>query len=182
VSTSALAPLITVPCGSLYELQRARCSDSGKRCGPCHNEKSSWLQVVFVGKRLPYVLAAVSADGFLRLWNVKQAQLVAEVQVSQNCSLTAVCVDPGQTHLVVSDSAGFMYTYSIAAWKGGKNKHQVPQLCARLCICPQARCSLLAAAHYMRLLDMTDVANKQRQQILCCHSIIFPNTGHRNVS
>lgn len=71
------------------------------------------------------MLAAVSADGFLRLWNVKLVQLVAEVQVSQDSGLTAVCVDPAQTHLVLSDSAGFMYTYSIAAWKGGKGKCQV---------------------------------------------------------
>ena len=87
------------------------------------------LQVIFLGKRLPYVLAAVSADGFLRLWNVKQVQLVMEVQVSQHCGLTAVCVDPAQTLLVVSDSAGFMYTYNIAAWKGGKGKYQVCFLC-----------------------------------------------------
>lgn len=79
---------------------------------------------MFVGKRLPYVLAAVSADGCLRLWNVKLAQLLAEVQVSRD-SLTAVCVDPAQTHLVAADSAGFMYTYSIAAWKGGKGKQAV---------------------------------------------------------
>lgn len=67
----------------------------------------------------------MSADGFLRLWNVKLVQLVAEVQVSQDSGLTAVCVDPAQTHLVLSDSAGFMYTYTIAAWKGGKGKSQV---------------------------------------------------------
>ncbi len=83
------------------------------------------LQVIFIGKRLPYLLAAVSADGFLRLWNVKQAQLVMEVQVTQDHGLTAVCVDPAQTLLVLSDSAGFMYTYNIAAWKGGKGKYQV---------------------------------------------------------
>ena len=77
------------------------------------------LQVIFIGKRLPYV------DGFLRLWNVKQAQLMMEVQVTQDHGLTAVCVDPAQTLLVVSDSAGFMYTYNIAAWKGGKGKYQV---------------------------------------------------------
>ena len=82
------------------------------------------VQVVFLGKRLPYILAAVSADGCLRLWNVKLAQLLAEVQVSQD-SLTAVCVDPAQTHLVVADSAGFMYIYSIAAWKGFKGKQTV---------------------------------------------------------
>jgi hypothetical protein len=87
------------------------------------------LQVIFIGKRLPYVLAAVSADGFLRLWNVKQAQLVMEVQVTQDHGLTAVCVDPAQTLLVVSDSAGFMYTYNIAAWKGGKGKYQVCVVC-----------------------------------------------------
>lgn len=72
------------------------------------------------------MLAAVSGDGWLRLWNVKLVQLLVEVQVSQDSSLTAVCVDPAQTYLVISDSAGFMYTYSIAAWKGGKSiKHQV---------------------------------------------------------
>lgn len=79
---------------------------------------------MFVGKRLPHVLAAVSADGCLRLWNVKLAQLLAEVKVSRD-SLTAVCVDPAQTHLVAADSAGFMYTYSIDAWKGGKGKQAV---------------------------------------------------------
>ena len=77
-----------------------------------------------MGKRLPYVLAAVSADGCLRLWNVKLAQLLAEVRVSQD-SLTAVCVDPAQTHLVAADSAGFIHTYSIAAWKGAKGKQAV---------------------------------------------------------
>ena len=82
------------------------------------------MQVVFVGKRLPYVLAAVSADGCLRLWNVKLLQLLAEVKVSQD-SLTALCVDPGQTHLVAADSAGFIHTYSIAAWKGSKGKQAV---------------------------------------------------------
>ncbi len=95
-----------------------------------------WLQVIFIGKRLPYVLAAVSADGFLRLWNVKQAQLVMEVQVTQNHGLTAVCVDPAQTLLVVSDSAGFMYTYNIAAWKGGKGKYQVCVTCLQLRLDP----------------------------------------------
>ncbi len=81
--------------------------------------------MVFIGKRLPYVLAAVSADGFLRLWNVKHVQLLTEIEVSQECSLTAVCVDPAQAYLIVSDSAGFVYTYSIGAWKGRSNKHQV---------------------------------------------------------
>jgi len=94
-------------------------------CGHNYQRFVFCLQVTFIGKRLPYVLAAVSADGFLRLWNVKQVQLVMEVQVSQHSGLTAVCVDPAQTLLVVSDSAGFMYTYSIAAWKGGKGKYQV---------------------------------------------------------
>lgn len=77
-----------------------------------------------MGKRLPYVLAAVSADGCLRLWNVKLAQLLAEVRVSQD-SLTGVCVDPAQAHLVAADSAGFIHTYSIAAWKGAKGKPAV---------------------------------------------------------
>ena len=79
---------------------------------------------MFLGKRLPHILAAVSADGCLRLWNVKLMQLLAEVQVSQD-SLTVVCVDPAQTHLVAADSAGFIHTYSIAAWKGGKGKQAV---------------------------------------------------------
>ena len=87
-------------------------------------QQASVLQVVFLGKRLPYILAAVSADGCLRLWNVKLVQLLAEVKVSQD-SVTAVCVDPAQTQLVAADSAGFMYTYSIAAWKGAKGKQAV---------------------------------------------------------
>ncbi|KAL0019122.1 hypothetical protein WJX79_001934 [Trebouxia sp. C0005] len=94
-------------------------------------QERSIEQVMFIGKRLPYVLAAVSADGFLRLWNVKQVQLVMEVQVSQDSGLTAVCVDPAQTLLVVSDSAGFIYTYNIAAWKGGKGKYQGVQSIAQ---------------------------------------------------
>ena len=92
------------------------------------------LQVVFLGKRLPYILAAVSADGCLRLWNVKLMQLLAEIQVSQD-SLTAVCVDPAQTHLVAADSAGFVHTYNIAAWKGAKGKLTVRAL--QSCICLQ---------------------------------------------
>ncbi|KAL3142584.1 hypothetical protein ABBQ38_002902 [Trebouxia sp. C0009 RCD-2024] len=101
-----------------------------KNSGLLHPSPDTASQVVFVGKRLPYVLAAVSADGCLRLWNVKLAQLLAEVQVSRD-SLTAVCVDPAQTHLVAADSAGFMYTYSIAAWKGGKGKQAAIQCTAQ---------------------------------------------------
>ena len=77
-----------------------------------------------MGKSLPYILAEVREDGCLRLWNVKLEQLLAEVQVSQD-SLTAVCADPAQTHLVTADAAGCMYTYSIAAWIGAKGKQAV---------------------------------------------------------
>ena len=100
----------------------------GTRCMSTCPQVVFIAQVVFIGKRLPYVLAAVSADGYLRLWNVKLTHLLAEVQVSQDSSLTAVCVDPFQTHLVVSDSAGFIYTYTIAGWKGSRNNKQVSRL------------------------------------------------------
>ena len=77
------------------------------------------------------MLAAVSADGCLRLWNVKLVQLLAEVKVSQD-SLTTVCVDPAQTHLVAADSAGFIHTFSIAAWKGVAKGKQAVRLPAHL--------------------------------------------------
>ena len=111
--------------------------DSGERHGIALVAPKLWpLQVVFLGKRLPYVLAAVSADGCLRLWNVKLMQLLAEVKISHD-SLTAVCVDPAQTHLVAADSAGFIHTYSIAAWKGAKGKQAVG-LSARCCMLHRA--------------------------------------------
>ena len=90
----------------------------------CTATRSVHLQVLFLGKRLPYILAEATADGCLRLWNVKLVQLLVEVQVSQD-SLSAVCVDPAQTHLFVDDSSGFMYIYTIAAWKGIKGKQTV---------------------------------------------------------
>ena len=82
------------------------------------------VQVLFVGPRLPYVLASVGADGYLRLWNAKQLQLLAQVLVSTD-GLTAVCVDPGQLRLAVADASGNIYIYCIAKWKQGRSKQPV---------------------------------------------------------
>ena len=82
------------------------------------------VQVLFVGSRLPYVLASVGADGYLRLWNAKQLQLLAQVHVSTD-ALTAVCVDPGQLRLAVADASGNIYIYCIAKWKQGRSKQPV---------------------------------------------------------
>lgn len=82
------------------------------------------VQVLFVGSRLPYVLASVGADGYLRLWNAKQLQLLAQVHVSPD-GLTAVCVDPRQLRLAVADATGSIHIYCIAKWKHGRSRQPV---------------------------------------------------------
>lgn len=98
------------------------------------------MQVLFVGSRLPYVLASVGADGFLRLWNAKQLQLLAEIHVSSD-GLSAVCVDPGQFRLAVADASGNVHIYCIANWKHGKSKQPVRSQC-KLPECPSIKMSL----------------------------------------
>lgn len=74
------------------------------------------VQILFLAPSFPYTVAVASADGFIRLWNALNAELLVEWRGShgKQHGLVQLCCSPDQSHLASADAAGHVQVWDLS--------------------------------------------------------------------
>lgn len=113
---------------------------------------------MFLGASLPYMLAAVGADGHLRVWHTLKAEVLAQVQASRRPgdAVVVVAVSPVHMRLATGDAAGYLTVWDITGLRdlaggGSPRRPKAVSCCAGSCMAlsglPYYTCIRLSCPH-----------------------------------